>query len=99
MNVSCAGHTCSMDTSMGNLKPGVTYIYERDGPTIYAREFGATERQVVGYDEKLENQILGMPSSVMGKIMGIYHMAQDDPGMQELWTQLEMLYNLKKTHE
>jgi hypothetical protein len=26
-------------------------------------------------------------------------MAQDDPGMQELWTQLEMLYNLKKTHE
>jgi hypothetical protein len=88
-----------MDTSMGNLKPGVTYIYERDGPTIYAREFGATERQVVGYDEKLENQILGMPSSVMGKIMGIYHMAQDDPGMQELWTQLEMLYNLKKTHE
>ena len=84
---------------MGNLKPGVTYIYERDGPTIYAREFGATERQVVGYDENLENKILGMPSSVMSKIMGIYHMAQDDPGMRELWDRIEVMYNLKKTHE
>lgn len=84
---------------MGNLTPGVTYIYERDGPTIYAREFGSSERQVVGYDQDLENKILGMPSSTMAKIMGIYHMSLNDPGMQELWNQLEMLYNLKKTHD
>jgi len=35
---------------MGTLTPGATYIYERDGSTVYAREFGKTERQVVGYD-------------------------------------------------
>lgn len=26
---------------MGNLKPGATYIYERDHGTVYARERGA----------------------------------------------------------
>jgi hypothetical protein len=26
---------------MGNLKPGATYIYERDKGTVYARERGA----------------------------------------------------------
>jgi hypothetical protein len=36
---------------MGSLKPGATYIYERDGDTVYAREFGAdpTTRAEVGY--------------------------------------------------
>ena len=86
-----------MDMSMGTLKPGATYIYERVGPTIYARESGSTDRHVVGYDETLENKILGMPASVVGKIVGIYQMSQSDPGMQELWDQLEVMYNLKKT--
>lgn len=51
MNVSCVGHTCSMDTSMGNLKPGATYIYERVGNEVYARESGAdpATRTLVGY--------------------------------------------------
>lgn len=37
---------------MGQLKPGATYIYERDKETVYAREFGAdpSTRQVVGWD-------------------------------------------------
>lgn len=35
---------------MGTLTPGATYIYERVGPVVYAREFGKTERTVVGYD-------------------------------------------------
>ena len=34
---------------MGNLKPGATYIYERDGDEVYARETGKTERKLVGY--------------------------------------------------
>ena len=96
-NDSFVGHTPSMDMSMGTLKPGATYIYERVGPTIYARESGSTDRHVVGYDETLENKILGMPASVVGKIVGIYQMSQSDPGMQELWDQLEVMYNLKKT--
>jgi hypothetical protein len=37
---------------MGSLKPGATYIYERDGGVVYAREFGAdpSTRQVHGWD-------------------------------------------------
>jgi hypothetical protein len=35
---------------MGSLTPGATYIYERNGGTVYAREFGQTERKVIGYD-------------------------------------------------
>ena len=37
---------------MGSLKPGATYIYERDGDTVYAREFGAdpNTRAEVGYN-------------------------------------------------
>ena len=35
---------------MGSLTPGATYIYERDGNTVYAREFGKIERRVIGYN-------------------------------------------------
>ena len=39
---------------MGTLKPGATYIYERADGVIYAREFGQTERHVVGYESGRE---------------------------------------------
>jgi hypothetical protein len=84
---------------MGSLKPDTTYIYERNGPVIYAREFGATERRVVGYDVDLENKIFGIPQSRVAKILAIQQMAEADPGMRELWDQLEILYNLKNTNE
>lgn len=35
---------------MGQLKPGATYIYERDGGTVYARELGSSERKPIGWD-------------------------------------------------
>ena len=34
---------------MGNLKPGATYVYERNGEEIYARETGQTDRTLIGY--------------------------------------------------
>ena len=39
---------------MGSLKPGATYIYERTGEEIYAREFGETDRKLVGYKYEME---------------------------------------------
>ena len=39
---------------MGTLKPGATLIYERADGIIYAREFGKTERHVVGYESGRE---------------------------------------------
>lgn len=35
---------------MGKLKEGVEYIYERDGAITYAREFGSSERKLIGMD-------------------------------------------------
>lgn len=37
---------------MGLLKPGATYVYERDGKTVYAREVGAdpSTRIAIGWD-------------------------------------------------
>jgi len=37
---------------MGTLTPGVKYIYERNGNTVYAREFGAdpSTRKEIGWD-------------------------------------------------
>ena len=40
---------------MGTLTPGATYIYERNGEEIYAREAGKTERTMIGY--QYENKI------------------------------------------
>lgn len=44
---------------MGSLKPGATYIYERNKGTVYAREFGSNPntRQVVGWDYNPENPV------------------------------------------
>ena len=35
---------------MGTLKEGVQYIYERDGAITYAREFGSSDRKLIGMD-------------------------------------------------
>ena len=41
---------------MGNLKPGATYIYERNGDEVYAREFGKKDRTLIGYKYEMENK-------------------------------------------
>jgi hypothetical protein len=40
-----------MATGMGTLKPGATYVYERVGNEVYARESGADPdtRELIGY--------------------------------------------------
>ena len=40
---------------MGTLTPGATYIYERNGEEIYARESGKTDRTLIGY--QYENKV------------------------------------------
>ena len=40
---------------MGSLTPGATYIYERNGEEIYAREVGKIDRKLIGY--QYENKI------------------------------------------
>ena len=82
---------------MGTLKPGATYIYERVDGRIYAREFGKTDRQLVGYD--LKQQEAAERRYYMNHMNEVLTMSERDPAMRELLEQLFVLYNLKKTHE
>lgn len=82
---------------MGKLKPGATYIYERADGKIYAREFGKSERKIVGYDSKILETI--ERRYYMNKMNDVLTMCEKDPAMRDLLDQLFVMYNLKKTHE
>jgi hypothetical protein len=82
---------------MGTLTPGATYIYERADGRIYAREFGSSERQLVGYDSKVQET--RERRYYANHINSVLLMAESDPAMRELLEKLFVLYNLKKQHE
>ena len=93
---------------MGSLKPGATYIYERQGGTVYAREFGAPpdERFAIGWDWEPENN----PARVRGvnqdygkneledhKLwVEIRLAAKRNPALQEAVDRVKILYHLSK---
>lgn len=85
---------------MGSLTPGATYIYERAGGAIYAREFGAdpSTRRVVGYESD-DHHISASSKRMLSELNEVVKMCESDPGMKELLDQLFVLYNLKKTDE
>ncbi len=80
---------------MGTLTPGATYIYERVAGSIFAREFGKTERKLVGYVTDISPEI----EMYRSEINQVLQMCERDPAMKELLDQLFVMYNLKKTHE
>jgi hypothetical protein len=82
---------------MGSLKPGATYIYERANGRIYAREFGSSDRQLVGYDSQVQEH--RERRYYMNHINDVLIMCEADPAMKQLLEQLFVLYNLKKNHE
>ena len=90
---------------MGTLTPGATYIYERDGEEIYAREFGETERKLIGYKYEMENKPDPrtndgrplhehlMESKMWGEIR---RMAPTNPALQKALDRAIMIYRLSK---
>jgi len=86
---------------MGNLKPGATYIYERNGDEIYAREFGETDRTLIGYDHKIDPRTSdGRPLRehiLEDKLWGeIRRAAKTNPALQTELNRVIMLYHLSK---
>jgi hypothetical protein len=85
---------------MGQLTPGATYIYERVGETVFRREFGGTEREVVGYDHRTSD---GRPLNehiMDAKMWGeIRRAAPSNPALQDALDRVIMIYNLSKTNE
>ena len=92
---------------MGNLKPGATYVYERQDGTVYAREMGAPaeERIVVGYDWEPESN----PARVRGTNRqlvlenqlwyDIRQAALSNPLLQEALDRVKIIYELSKKED
>lgn len=82
---------------MGQLKPGATYIYERDGDAVYAREFGSKDRKIIGMNypiqtkEEIENE---MQQELMWK--DIRRKAESNPTLKSALDRAIMIYKLSE---
>ena len=86
-----------MGTRMGNLKAGAKYIYERDGDTVFRREFGSSDREVVGYDYRTNDGRPLHDHIMEDKMWGeIRRMAKSNPSLQSELDRVIMLYLLLK---
>ena len=72
---------------MGKLKEGASYIYERDGAVVYAREFGSNERKVIGIDYPVTEQV---------NWHDVLIVAKTNPALQKALDNVIMLYKLSK---
>jgi hypothetical protein len=86
---------------MGTLKPGATYVYERNGNEIYARESGQTDRQLIGYKYDPFNPPKSSPTlheQIMeSKLWGdIHREAKTNPALQKALDRVIMIYRLSK---
>ena len=91
---------------MGTLKPGATYVYERNGEEIYARESGQPDRTLIGY--QYENKI--DPRTYDGRPLH-EHMKEDqlwgqirlaartDPSLQKALERVKIIYYLSKQEQ
>ena len=95
---------------MGQLKPGVPLIYERDGDTVYQREAGSAPntRTEVGYDyetyeERRDADIRAGMKNKRDQIIesklwdNIRRAARTNPALQDALDQAIMLYHLTRT--
>jgi len=85
---------------MGSLKPDATYIYERVEHTVFRREFGQTEREVVGYDHRTSDGRPLVDHMKEDKLWGeIRREAKTNPTLQDALDRAIMIYQLSKTNE
>jgi hypothetical protein len=86
---------------MGSLKPGATYVYERNNGTIYAREIGAdpSTRKEIGwdYDPRTSDGRPLFEQIQESKLWGeIHREAKTNPTLQKALDRAIMIYKLSK---
>lgn len=87
---------------MGTLKPGATYIYERVGGTVYAREAGAdpSTRKIIGYNFDAGNDpyYKNTARSYFLEVewAEILKEAETNPSLQEAIDRVKIMYHLSK---
>ena len=101
----------NMVMSMGTLKPDATYIYERNGNEVYAREAGAdpSTRRLMGYaydpvnghhidyDSRTSDGRPLHDHLMENKMWGdIHRLAKTTPALQDALERVIMIYRLIK---
>jgi hypothetical protein len=84
---------------MGSLRPGATYIYERNGDEIYAREQGQLDRKLIGhtYDSRTNDGRPLHDHMMDSKMWGeIHRSAKTNPALQKALDRVIMIYRLSK---
>ena len=83
---------------MDTVTPGVTYIYERVGGTVYSRESGKLERTVIGQhlDPFAETLTLDYELETVWK--DIIKESRTNSTLQEAVDRVKILYHLSKDH-
>jgi hypothetical protein len=84
---------------MGQLTPGATYIYERVGNEIYAREVGTTDRKLIGHDSRTTDGRPLIEHMKEDKLWGeIRRAANTNPALQDALDRAIIIYNLSKSN-
>ena len=90
---------------MGKLTPGATYVYERNGEEIYAREAGKTERIMIGYqyeykpDPRTDDGRPLYEHIKEDKLWGqIRRAAKTNEALQSVLDRAILVYHLSKDH-
>jgi hypothetical protein len=87
---------------MGSLKPGATYIYERVGNSVYAREAGAdpATRKEIGYSFNTDNDpyYKNIARNYFLEIewAAILKEAETNPALQSAIDRVKITYHLSK---
>lgn len=89
---------------MGLLKPGVTYVYERQGGVVYAREEGAPfeDRIIIGYDWEPESNPVRVRGTIREEVeenqlwYQIRQEADNNPVLKDALERVKILYYLGK---
>ena len=80
---------------MGSLKPGATYIYERNGGITYAREFGAphNDRFEIGRDyQRFLKDELRLWEDIVQE-------GRTNQALQDALDRAKLVYHLSKDHD
>ena len=90
--------TPKIKSKVRNIKPDVTYIYERNGEKIYAREVGKSERTMIGKYINPFNENLTINYELENTWKDILRESRTNPTLQEAMERVKILYHLSKDH-
>ena len=90
--------TPKIKSKVRNIKPDVTYIYERNGEEIYVREFGKSERTMIGKHIDPFNENLNINYELENTWKDILKESRTNPTLQQAMERVKILYHLSKDH-